>query len=92
MIHKHKRGEALTLGTIVTAVIVLVVLGILLYMAYKYIWGTGSDIGELSKCEARAPGAQCKNSCNDNEDRFFMIGGCGKDNKGTYCCIPKTGG
>ncbi len=90
---KTKKAQGLTLNTVVIAVLVLVVLGILLFIAYKYIWGAGSGIGELSKCEARTNNkgdpAKCKTECLDTETAFYKMGGCGKDNKPDYCCIPK---
>ncbi len=89
---KDKKAQGLTLNTVVIAVLVLVVLGVLLFIVYKYIYGAGSDIGQLSSCEARGEGeAECvaKGDCKDGT-AFYMMGGCGKgDNKDQkYCCIP----
>jgi len=79
-----KKAQTLTLNTVVIAVLVLVVLGILLFIAYKYIYGTGTSIGELAKCEARGKDAHCDGECEDDESEFFKMGGCEE-----YCCIPK---
>lgn len=88
---KDKKAQGLTLNTVVIAVLVLVVLGVLLSIVYKYIYGAGSEIGQLSSCEARGEGAECvvSGACKDGT-AFYMMGGCGKgDNKDQkYCCIP----
>ncbi len=88
---KSKKAQGLTLNTVVIAVLVLVVLGMLLFIAYKYIYGAGTSIGELSKCKARGQGAHCvvePFDCTDGT-AFYKMGGCGKDNKPDYCCIPE---
>ena len=92
---KNKKGQGLTLNTVIIAVLVLIVLAILIFIAYKYIWGTGSGIGELSKCEARTnndgdPGV-CKSKGDCAGSAFYKMGGCPKEKGGTdiYCCIPK---
>ena len=91
---KNKKGQGLTLNTVVIAVLVLIVLAILIFIAYKYIWGAGSGIGELSSCEARTnnkgTAASCKaqGQCLDGS-AFYKMGGCGSNSKPDYCCIPK---
>ena len=96
---KSKKAEGLTLNTVVIAVLVLIVLGILIFIAYKYIWGTGRGIGELSSCQARTNNkgdpADCKtlSACQSSDGTaFYKMGGCPTQGKGsteTYCCIPK---
>ena len=91
---KNKKGQGLTLNTVIIAVLVLIVLAILIFIAYKYIWGTGSGIGELASCEARSEDgkdAKCKSKCGPEENSFYKMGGCGTkphENE-NYCCIPK---
>jgi hypothetical protein len=93
---RNKKAE-LTLETMVIAVLVLVVLGILLWLAYKYIWGAGVQVGGLSACQNR--GGDCKPStqCNSEQNtKLYKFGGCGqktdKDPNGAndYCCIPNS--
>jgi|APSaa5957512535_1039671.scaffolds.fasta_scaffold408422_2 hypothetical protein len=94
---KSKKGQGLTLNTVIIAVLVLVVLAILIFIAYKYIWGAGSSIGELAGCQARTNDAgtetgKCVSgteTCNGN--KFYKMGGCPDDTAKlkNYCCIPK---
>jgi hypothetical protein len=89
----NKKGQGLTLNTVIIAVLVLIVLAILIFIAYKYIWGAGSSIGELSSCAARSEGsktAECLNTCPSTSNGFYKMGGCGSEaTPGKYCCIPK---
>lgn len=89
---RNKKAQGLTLNTVVIAVLVLIVLAILIFIAYKYIYGAGTSIGELSGCKAQKKGAHCGSSCDENEDSFYRMGGCGgKDYPDDdYCCIPNT--
>lgn len=91
--YHNKKSQGLTLNTVVIAVLVLVVLGILLFIAYKYIYGAGESIGALSKCGGTGDGAFCVNEkYNCQGSKFYNMGGCGKGEKKTYpyCCIPKA--
>ena len=86
---KPKKAE-LTLETIVIAVLVLVVLAVLLFIAYKYILGSSNQFGALSDCKAKQDSIGCvakKEDCAGTA--FWKIGGCGeKDQKNNeYCCI-----
>ena len=86
----------MTLNTVIIAVLVLIVLAILIFIAYKFIWGTGSGIGDLAACEARTNDAgdtgNCvsKGNCTDGH-AFYKMGGCPKEKGGSdsYCCVPK---
>ena len=99
---KNKKGQGLTLNTVIIAVLVLIVLTILIFIAYKYIWGAGNGIGELSNCEARVSedgqkngkcvesSAACK-TYDTEGTAFYKMGGCpdGENKEEKYCCIPK---
>jgi hypothetical protein len=82
---KAKKAQGLTLNTVVIAILVLVVLGVLLFIVYKYILGAGTSFGELSKCGATGNGGHCESTCPSNENAFKGMGDCGIEN---YCCIP----
>jgi hypothetical protein len=83
-----KNKKAQTIKIIIMLVIGLVVLGMMIYLGYKYILGTGEDIGQLGSCEGQ--GGQCKASCGENERKFFGLG-CPKQKGGSdkFCCIPE---
>ena len=88
----NKKSQELTFNTIIIAVLALIILGILLFLAYEYIWGRGSELGELTRCEARGAGAACKEECNTDDIVFYMYGGCGKGDNvdNIYCCVPNS--
>jgi len=87
----RKNKKAQTINVIVMLVVGLVVVGMLIYLGYKYILGTGESVGKLGSCEGQ--GGQCKAQCAENEKSFLGIG-CPKKEGGTdkYCCIPKETG
>lgn len=86
----NKKAQGLSLNTVVIAVLVLIVLAILIFITQKYIYGTGIQIGELAKCEAREGSLGCvhkKSDCNGNA--IYKMG-CPSDKDkldGDYCCI-----
>lgn len=82
-----KGKKAQTINTIIKLVIGLVVLGMLIYLGYKYILGTGEQLGDISGCEGQ--GGQCKASCAETERGMLGLG-C----KGTtrFCCLPQDTG
>ena len=80
---------------IIMMIIGLVVLVMLIYIANKYILGTGKSAGELAGCEGQGgfchPTRECKPvpSGLDSEKSyraFSKVGGCEGDKP--YCCIP----
>jgi hypothetical protein len=85
-----KNRKAMTMNVIVMMVVALVVLAMMIYLANKYILGTGKSAGELAGCKAQHPDADCKEKCGANEQGFYKVG-CppkGEPDK-VYCCIPK---
>lgn len=89
-----KDKKAQTVKVIVMLVVGLVVVGIMIYMGYKYILGTGKSVGALASCEGQ--GGDCGDkSCTglSNRDAFLGMGCPSTDAEKTankkYCCISK---
>jgi hypothetical protein len=80
----YKNKDAQVTGVVVKLVIALVVIGMLIFIGYKYILGTGERIGGLSGCPAQAKGAECKSpsECTGTP----LPGLCEKATE--ICCIP----
>lgn len=80
------RGKkAQTINTMIKLVIGLVVLGMLIYLGYKYILGTGESVGELTGCAGQ--GGQCKSTCSETEIGLLGLG-CKAGAR--FCCIPQS--
>lgn len=80
-----KGKKAQTINTIIKLVIGLVVLGMMIYLGYKYILGTGEQVGALSGCESQ--GGQCKSTCAENERGLIGLG-CKSPDR--FCCISSV--
>lgn len=88
-IRKNKKAQ--TVKVIVMLIVGLVVVGIMIYLGYKYILGTGKSIGGLGSCEGQGGECKAKGACTPNEEQFYGMGCPPKDNENAkYCCIPKA--
>lgn len=85
-IRKNKKAQ--TVKVIVMLIVGLVVVGIMIYLGYKYILGTGKSIGGLGSCEGQGGECKAKSACTGNNRAFYGMG-CPKEKGGsdTYCCI-----
>jgi hypothetical protein len=87
-IKKDKKAQ--TVKLIIMLVVGLVVVGIMIYLGYKYILGTGRGVGELGSCQGQ--GGYCDDrGCPEksNHEAFYGMGCPTDDDQGAYCCIPK---
>lgn len=85
---KNKRGMEMTLGTIIIAIIVMLVAIILIMIFTGFASQVFPDIFGMASCQGR--GGQCSATKIDGHTCLYQFGGCGKDNSGQdYCCIPK---
>lgn len=74
------------INIIVKLVIALIVIGMLIFISYKYILGTGEKIGALSGCEAQNGVCKAKGACNVQTERDLGGGLC-KDVATQTCCL-----
>ncbi len=94
MIFRRARNnkKAQTVKLVVMLIVGLVVVGMLLYLGYKYILGTGESVGKLGSCTGQ--GGSCAASCNENTHQSIFGIGCPESGKADdpekYCCIPKS--
>lgn len=94
MIFKRQRKsrKAQTIHTVIMLIVGLVVVGMLIYLGYKYILGTGESVGKLGSCQGQGGHCATKDGCAENEKAFFGMGcpesGDENDPK-KYCCIPQ---
>lgn len=79
-----KGKKAQTINIIIKLIIGLVVLGMMIYLGYKYILGTGEQIGEMTGCTGQ--GGHCEPSCLDTERGLIGLG-CKTNER--FCCLPK---
>ena len=84
----RRRNKAQVRGVTVKLVIALIVIGMLAYLGYKYILGTGQQIGGLSKCTSQ--GGDCVNTREDCKG--ITLSGLCEENEGRFCCIKEGGG
>jgi len=82
----RKNKKAIAMNVMIMMIIGLVVLGMMIYIANKYILGTSKTAGELSGCANQ--GGECKPSCTKGAELQLKGLGCTKEDKGEYCCIP----
>ena len=89
----RENKKAQTVKVVIMLLIGLVVLGIMIYLGYKYVLGTGKEIGGMGTCTGQ--GGHCVDAetpCGANEEKFYGLG-CPKvqDKPDThrYCCIPQ---
>ena len=85
---QHKRG--MTQEQILYTVMMLIVLGILLYLAYNYILKGGEKAATLGSCETK-PGQTCMSKADVDAGRCqgqAIKFGC--TNKDDYCCVKTT--
>jgi hypothetical protein len=83
----NKKGQ--TVQIVIMLVVGLVVVGILIYLGYRYILGTGRSVGELGTCQGQ--GGRCESSmtnCDSKTEDFFRGMGCSDDKP--WCCMPKS--
>jgi hypothetical protein len=88
----RKSKKAQTVKVVVMLVVGLVVVGMLLYLGYKYILGTGESVGQLGSCQGQGGTCMTKDACEQDTTKQAFFGmGCGKDanDPKKYCCIPK---
>lgn len=81
------KGRKAQTDIVVKLVVALVVIGMLIYIGYKYILGTGEKIGGLSQCEAQGKDAKCQQKT-DACAGTTLPGLCEKADQ--VCCIPRT--
>jgi hypothetical protein len=93
----NKKGQVV--NKIVILVIALIVIAIMAFLAYKYVLGTGQQIGEFTSCKAQGPGSDCVATASECTDGRLVYGlGCppktsaGKISTGytkdhVYCCV-----
>ena len=88
-IRKNKKAQ--TVKVIVMLIVGLVVVGIMIFLGYKYILGTGKSIGGLGSCEGQGGDCKAKGACTQIEEQFYGMGCPGPDDNedDKYCCIPK---
>jgi len=84
-----KRGE-LTVNTLVMMALALIVLGVLIYLSYKYIAKPGDEAGRAATCAGQ--GGTCKSACGENERGTFGLGCPGNNDakEAVYCCARST--
>ena len=73
-------------------VIGLVVVGMLIYLGYRYILGTGESVGQLGTCTGQ--GGDCVTREGACEGRRMFGVGCpeneeDKNQDKNYCCLPE---
>ena len=89
----RKNKKAQTVKVIVMLIVGLVVVGIMIYLGYKYILGTGKSIGGLGSCEGQGGNCMAKGGCSPTEEQFYGLGcpsnDAEKKAEKNYCCIPK---
>ena len=85
----RRRNKAQVSGVTVKLVIALIVIGMLAYLGYKYILGTGQQIGGLSKCTSQ--GGDCVKTRDDCKNGITLSGLC-EEKEGKFCCIKEGGG
>lgn len=87
----RKSKKAMTMNMIVMMIIALVVLAMMIYLANKYIVGTGKSAGELSNCRNQNGDCSTEDACNRATHLAIKGLGCPetKDGADKYCCIPK---
>lgn len=91
MMRVNKKGQVV--NKIVILVIALIVIAMMAFLAYKYILGTGVQIGVFTTCSGQGPGSKCVVSaaqCTNGEIRNI---GCpetdaDKQNNKNFCCVP----
>lgn len=76
---------------ILSAIVAVVVAGIIIYIVKGGLSAGGKNIDSLAKCESqggRCAGADSdgKSKCKPNEASYHNFGGC---SLAQYCCIPK---
>lgn len=76
--------KAQEISIIVKLVLALVVIGIMVYIGYKYILGTGEKIGGLSDCEAQ--GGNCIPKGDSCSNGVKLPGLCESEQA---CCIKQ---
>ena len=72
---------------IISAIVAIIVAGIVLYIVKGGLSAGKENIGALASCKSR--GGDCQADCGSDKDGFYKYGECGKDGKPDYCCIPK---
>jgi len=83
-----KRGEIPNI--VIMMALALVVLGVMLFLTYKYVYKGGQQAGEAGTCTGQ--GGTCKASCNDNERTVFGLG-CptqGLPSSNVWCCTTTS--
>jgi len=80
---RSKKG--ITQEQLVLMIIALVVLGILLFLAYKFIYQGGDTAGKLGDCETKQ-GQKCLAEGASCAGQSFKIG-CPTERP--WCCIPE---
>ena len=88
----RKRGEGMTVNTIVMMALALVVLAVLLFLTYKYVLKPGEQAGATGTCTGQ--GGTCKASmdCGNPDERGLIGLGCpeqGQPKEAVYCCVAK---
>ena len=86
----RRRTKAQVSGVTVKLVIALIVIGMLAYLGYKYILGTGQQIGGLSKCDAQ--GGHCEKARDDCKSDEIPLAGLCDEKEGNFCCVKGGGG
>jgi hypothetical protein len=87
-----KQKKAQTISTIIKLVIGLVVVGMLIYLGYRYILGTGESVGQLGTCTGQ--GGDCVTREEACEGRRMFGVGCPENEEDekqdkNYCCLPE---
>jgi len=87
---QKKNKKAQTINVVIKLVVGLVVVGILIYIGYKYILGTGESVGGLAQCSGQ--GGKCGLSCGTDEKSFPGMGCPEKGDAATarVCCIKSS--
>ena len=83
---KSKKSMEAMWWIIMSAVVAIIVAGIILYIVKGGLSAGKENIDALASCKSR--GGECNSPCPSGQDGFYKYGECAKDNK--YCCIPKT--
>ena len=80
----RKNKKALAMNVMIMMIIGLVVLGMMIYIANKYIMGTSKTAGDISGCKNQ--NGECKSSCTKGAE--LQLKGLGCEDPKPYCCIP----
>lgn len=84
----NRRGDGMSINTIVMMVLALVVMAVLLFLTYKYVLKPGEQAGTAGTCAGQ--GGVCKVDCVEGERGVVGLGCPGQNDakSAIFCCTP----